>query len=162
MKTTGRAKGPGPHRTPKSNGREGNPKARSGAASPQGFTVRCFWVAARDWRCRVHRQTKGGFVSSGRRFPGVPTRLPWLHPVRAPRHHAGVHAHPPRSGTPACACPGKSERDRTRNLDFSPLTATALCVSTCTKSGLIRKFQSATACEWARQRQGFARPCAIR
>jgi len=61
MNTTGRAKGPGPHRT----SCEGNPKARSGAASPQGFTVRCFWVAARDLPCRVHRQTKGGFVRSG-------------------------------------------------------------------------------------------------
>lgn len=61
MNTTGRAKGPGPHRT----SCEGNPKARSGAASPKGFTVRCFWVAARDWPCRVHRQTKGGFVRSG-------------------------------------------------------------------------------------------------
>ena len=33
MNTTGRAKGPGPHRT----SCEGNPKARSGAASPQGL-----------------------------------------------------------------------------------------------------------------------------
>lgn len=54
---------------PAPNACEGNPKARSGAASPKGFTVRCFWVAARDWPCRVHRQTKGGFVRSGSADP---------------------------------------------------------------------------------------------
>lgn len=68
MSTTGRAKGPRPHRT----SCEGNQKARSGAASPKGFTVRCFWVAARDWPCRVHRQTKGGFVRSN---PADPAKV---------------------------------------------------------------------------------------
>lgn len=102
MNTTGRAKGPGPHRT----SCEGNPKARSGAASPKGFTVRCFWVAARDWRCRVHRQTKGGFVRSGPADPRKgqtrqprPFRQDLLPPTSArgsghcrprPPHHAGL------------------------------------------------------------------------
>ena len=65
MNTTGRAKGPGPHRT---HVRETQKRGVVRQAR-KGFTVRCFWVAARDWPCRVHRQTKGGFVSSGPRIP---------------------------------------------------------------------------------------------
>ena len=65
MNTTGRAKGPGPHRT---HVRETQKRGVVRQAR-KGFTVRCFWVAARDWRCRVHRQTKGGFVRSGPRIP---------------------------------------------------------------------------------------------
>ena len=65
MNTTGRAKGPGPHRT---HVRETQKRGVVRQAR-KGFTVRCFWVAARDWPCRVHRQTKGGFVSLGPRIP---------------------------------------------------------------------------------------------
>lgn len=98
MNTTGRAKGPGPHRT----SCEGNPKARSGAASPKGFTVRCFWVVARDWRCRVHRQTKGGFVRSGPQIPAK-ERPVSLGPFARPCSHppalaaAGIAILGPRS-----------------------------------------------------------------
>ena len=101
MNQTGGADRPGPA----PNACEGNPKARSGAASLKGFTVRCFWVAARDWPCRVHRQTKGGFVRSGPADPRKgqtrqpqPFRQTLLSPASArgsghclprPPHHAG-------------------------------------------------------------------------
>ena len=76
MTQAGGADRPGP--APKPAGHEGNPKARSGAASPQGFTVRCFWVAARDWRRRAHRQTKGGSAVSGRdQTPASPRCQNW-------------------------------------------------------------------------------------
>jgi len=75
MTQAGGADRPGP--APKPAGHEGNPKARSGAASPKGFTVRCFWVAARDWRSRVHRQTKGGFVNSCRKSARPCARQTW-------------------------------------------------------------------------------------
>lgn len=56
----------------------GNPKARSGAASPKGFTVRCFWVAARDWR-RI-----GSSANEGR-FRQVRPANPRKGPTRQPR-----------------------------------------------------------------------------
>ena len=101
MNTTGRAKGPGPHRT----SCEGNPKARSGAASPKGFAVRCFWVAARDWPCIGSSANEGRFrqvMPSGspqRSDPSASAISPGLlspaiarssgHCLPRPPHHAG-------------------------------------------------------------------------
>lgn len=84
MNTTGRAKGPGPHRT---HVRETQKRGVVRQAR-KGFTVRCFWVAARDWPCRVHRQTKGGFVRSG---PADPAKV---RPVSL-GHFARPCSHPP-------------------------------------------------------------------
>lgn len=95
--------GPAPNRC------EGNPKARSGAASPQGFTVRCFWVAARDWRRRVHRLTKGGFANSCRKSARPRTRQPWSLVSPAPDLPRGACARLPHRHRPPCPA-GTSER----------------------------------------------------
>lgn len=68
--------GPGPHRSPK--GMRETQKRGVVRQARKGFTVRCFWVAARDWRRRAHRQTKGGSAVSGRdQSPAFPRCQNW-------------------------------------------------------------------------------------
>lgn len=75
-------------RGPAPSGTRGKLKSEEWCGKPcKGFTVRCFWVAARDWRRRVHRQTEGGFVNSCRKGSQLWTRQPW----------------PPFSPAPDCA-----------------------------------------------------------
>ena len=148
---------------PAPNACEGNPKARSGAASPQGFTVRCFWVAARDWPCRVHRQTKGGFVRSGPADPRKgqtrqpqPFRQDLLQPRRPQQR-----ALPSSAPAPCRSETGGVTRGRAQPL---PVQRYALRQGSQGKRASWRPQAGKASLPLARgpQRQGLARPCATR
>jgi hypothetical protein len=132
MNWTGGADRPGPA----PNTHEGNRKARSGAASP-----------ARASRSAAFGLRPGtgaaGFIGKRRAVPSIQAagfpanrvRQPWLHPVRLPRHDAGVPCAPlPRSGIP----PGyvRTNQDEiTRETPISHRPAdTATDARACTKS----------------------------
>ena len=116
MKTTGRAKGAGPHRTLA----RGKPKSEEWCGKPAGLHGPLLLG------CGQRLALQGSSANEGRFCQFKPQVSQSTGPVSLgciPSGHPGTTPVAmrilPSQRTPACAYPGKSTRDRARNPDFS-------------------------------------------
>lgn len=160
MKTTGRAKGAGPHRTLA----RGKPKSEEWCGKPAGLHGPLLLGCGQRLALQGSSANEGRF----RQFmPQVPSQ-PDPSALAASRQcilalRWGAMRTLPSRRYSHLRVPGKVRTRSRKKPGFLPaLSPRPRASAPARRAGLVREYQSATVCEWARQRQGFARPCAIR